>query len=54
MKKDDRKICGTCKWKRQELPFSDYYCSNEESDCYTLECEYTDSCCDWEEKERTS
>lgn len=44
----EKKICGNCKWSKQELPFSDFTCHNEVSDCYGLECEYTDSCEDFE------
>lgn len=50
MRKDDRKICGTCKWKRQELPFGEAFCDNCESDCYGCECMYDDYCIDYEER----
>lgn len=46
-----RKICGTCKWCRQEVPFGEYICTNEESDCYSCECMYDDHCEDYEENE---
>ena len=46
-----REVCGNCKWSKQDVPFSDYTCHCTDSDCYALECEYTDSCVDFEERE---
>lgn len=54
MRKDDRKICGTCKWKRQELPFGEAFCDNCKSDCYGCECLYDDYCMDYEEKDKNA
>lgn len=51
MRREKQKICGTCKWRRQEVPFGDYYCENPDSDCYSCECMYDDSCIDYEGEE---
>ena len=50
MRKEKRKICGTCKHNKQEVPFGEHYCKNPESDCYECECTFTDSCIDYEER----
>jgi hypothetical protein len=49
--KEHKKICGYCKWSKQDVPYSDYVCHNEESDCYALECEFYDGCENYEEKD---
>ena len=49
MKGEKRKVCGTCKHSRVEVPFGEFYCDNEESDCYQCECMYDDYCIDYEE-----
>lgn len=48
---EHKKICGYCKWSKQDMPYSDYVCHNEESDCYALECEFYDGCENYEEKD---
>ena len=50
------KQCGTCKYNTPEYEggtreVKDFYCDNEESECYGLPTAYDDSCEDWEEKE---
>lgn len=50
MKGEKRKVCGTCKHSRVEVPFGEFYCDNEESDCYQCECMYDDYCIDYEEE----
>lgn len=42
--KEERSICGNCKWSRQDVPFGDFTCHNQQSDCYGCECMYDDSC----------
>ena len=49
--KVEKQICGNCKWSKQEVPFGDYYCTNEESDCYGLENTYNDHCESWESED---
>lgn len=51
MKGEKRKVCGTCKHSRVEVPFGEFYCDNEESDCYQCECMYDDYCVDYEVEE---
>ena len=46
-----REVCGYCKYSKQELPFGDYYCTNEKSDAYGCENMYDDSCEEWQGKE---
>ena len=50
MKQGKRKVCGTCKFSKSEVPFGEYYCDNEESDCYQCECMYDDYCIDYKEE----
>lgn len=49
MNKEKRKICRTCKFRKQEVPFGEYYCQNPDSDCYSCECMDDDSCIDYKE-----
>jgi hypothetical protein len=51
MKVEKKKVCGTCKHSKSEVPFGEFYCDNEESDCYGCECMYDDSCIDYEVEE---
>jgi len=51
MKAEKRKVCGTCKFSKSEVPFGEFYCDNEESDCYQCECMYDDYCIDYEGEE---
>lgn len=51
MKMEKKKVCGTCKHSKSEVPFGEFYCDNEESDCYGCECMYDDSCIDYEVEE---
>ena len=44
----EKKICGNCKWSKQEVPFGDFYCQNPDADAYGCENDYTDSCEDFE------
>ena len=48
---EKKKICGNCIYSKQEVPFGDFYCTNEESDAYGCENTYTDTCDDFEEEE---
>ena len=52
--REKRKVCGTCNWCRQEVPFGEFYCENSESDCYGCECMYDDYCMDYEERNRNA
>ena len=47
MEKEIKKICGNCKWSKQEVPWGEYYCENPEADAYGCENTYTDSCYEW-------
>ena len=51
MKMEKKKVCGTCKHSKSEVPFGEFYCDNEESDCYQCECMYDDYCIDYEEEQ---
>lgn len=51
MKMEKKKVCGTCKHSKSEVPFGEFYCDNEESDCYQCECIYDDYCIDYEEEQ---
>ena len=42
-------ICANCKHNAKDD--ENYYCNNEDSDCYGLPTMYDDSCEDFEEKE---
>lgn len=42
-------ICANCKYNTKDD--ENYYCNNEDSDCYGLPTMYDDSCEDFEEKE---
>lgn len=47
----DNKICGECKWHRQDdYHKSDYVCVNADSDYCTEYTDYTDSCREWEQR----
>lgn len=58
--KDDREICGTCKYHCHTLnvcyggkhEVDEWACDNLESDYYTFITEYTDSCMDYERREQ--
>lgn len=42
------KCCGTCKYRRYESAWEEYYCTNEESDNFEEEIIYGESCEDYE------
>ncbi len=49
-----KEVCGTCKYNRGEWNskkgYKDWYCNNEDSDCYGISTVYSDACKDWEER----
>lgn len=48
----DNRICGECKHiKKDYEDRREFYCSNENSDCYGCRTTYNESCEDYEEKE---
>ena len=49
--KDEREICGTCKFHIVEECTGCWECVNPESDYCTDYTEYTDSCMDYERRE---
>ena len=52
-----REICGKCKYNKRDFSkpqnsvYTEFYCSNEDSDCYGIPTMYDDSCEDFEEKD---
>lgn len=48
------KVCGTCKYNKGERDgekgYKDWYCNNEDSDCYGVPTAYSDACEDWKGK----
>lgn len=50
-----KEVCGTCKYNRGEWNskkgYKDWYCNNEDSDCYGVSTAYSDACEDWEGKD---
>ena len=47
---NNEECCGTCQYHKLDDK-GEWYCSNEISDYYALETDYTDECIDYEEKE---
>lgn len=41
--------CGTCKWHKREPLEEGWFCTNENSDCYSCWTDYKDFCPDWED-----
>lgn len=54
MRDKELQICGTCKYHKYEPIDKGFVCTNADSDNCTYWTEFTDSCIDWEEKERGS
>lgn len=45
----NKKCCGTCR-HHLPLPLDEWICDNEESENYSLETGYEDSCADYESR----
>lgn len=52
-----KEVCGNCKYnkrdfsKPQNAGYSEFCCSNPDSENYSVPTFYDDTCDDWEEKE---
>lgn len=46
-----RECCGTCRYCRKSVETGEWVCTNDLSDCYAMEVEYSHRCEDYEEME---
>jgi len=44
------KLCGNCEYNEWNARDEEFYCANENSDCYGCPTFYDDGCEDWEAK----
>lgn len=47
----DKKCCGTCRFYRKSNENGDWICTNDLSDDYALEVDYSYKCEEYEERE---
>ena len=48
--KDDKQVCGNCKWNAYDREENGFYCSNNDSEYESVWTAYDDTCEEWEEK----
>ena len=47
-KRGSEKICGTCKWRKNERTMDEWMCANRDSECCAIWMGYNDTCDEWE------